>query len=69
MRFRADFMVKSWAPLLLHGSIATTQQVRLRGRTLLGVVIFQDFCFDERRTWMGGIIYDPNHGRMYNNTP
>ena len=41
MRSRADFMVKSLAPLLLHGSIATTQQVRLRGRTLLGVVIFR----------------------------
>ena len=55
-------MVKSLAPLLLHGSIATTQQVRLRGHSLLGAVIFQDFRFDERRTWMGGIIYDPNKG-------
>ena len=42
---------------------------RLRGRTLLGAVIMQDFCFNERRTWTGGIIYDPNNGQTYKNTP
>ena len=46
-----------------------TPYARLRGRALLGAVILQDFRFDERRIWTGGIIYDPNNGRTYKNDP
>lgn len=40
-------------------------ELKLRNREVIGLVILNDFVFDDDNTWSEGTIYDPREGKTY----